>query len=562
MDGLEAFPRGSSGPGGIGGKGTRSSASSKGKRAASSTGTGTTASAAAAAVGAQDDAALLFGRGKRQKVGSSSHASRAGHSSGSAAFKMLEELGADLVTKGGASRPARVVPVTFKRLTRGSELLGVVQRVGPSDVVICLPGGLTGTVVASEISDSLYQAGLASSKGPRQSFTLDSVISAGQVVPCSVLGTTSGSGGKRITLTLRESVVNTGLTVEQLRAGAVVSGRITSVEDHGYLVNLGVPGVTAFLHRRDAGREELSNGQYVLATVKKGAAPGSALALVSSREVLLGICASAKGAFDVSSLKPGMKVEAKVEKVLCNGVLVSFLGFFMGVIDQDHMPCIGGEEEWKAEIGSVGTGLSARILAVNPITKTVHLTLRPHLIQLTAPDLPDEGKTIEGATVVRVDPKVGLLLKLPPSDEAPSDGGARTRSQGAYVHISRISDEHTDKVDKAFVVGHKVSCRIIGSSLVEGWSQAGIRPSLLNAQALKYSDVSPGQLINGVVMRSEGFGLLVSLSGGGGPSVRAVVNNMHLAEVSPPTAAAATRIKSGQRFKVSGAPESLPNIVA
>lgn len=80
-----------------------------------------------------------------------------------------------------------------------------------------------------------------------------------------------------------------------------------------------------------------------------------------------------------------------------------------------------------------------------------------------------------------------------------------------------------------------------GSSLVEGWSAASLRPSILKAAVLRYQDLNPSALVEGEVAAVESFGLLVKL----GEGVRALVPKNHLGDVT---------VKNPKtRFKVSPA---------
>lgn len=67
-----------------------------------------------------------------------------------------------------------------------------------------------------------------------------------------------------------------------------------------------------------------------------------------------------------------------------------------------------------------------------------------------------------------------------------------------------------------------------GSSLVEGWSAASLRPSVLSAAVLRYQDLKPGSNVEGEVAAVESFGLLVKL----GEGVRALVPKNHLGDVT------------------------------
>lgn len=74
----------------------------------------------------------------------------------------------------------------------------------------------------------------------------------------------------------------------------------------------------------------------------------------------------------------------------------------------------------------------------------------------------------------------------------------------------------------------QVRCRVTGSSLVEGWSAASLRPSILQAAVLRYQDLKPSALVEGEVAAVESFGLLVKL----GEGVRALVPKNHLGDVT------------------------------
>lgn len=66
-----------------------------------------------------------------------------------------------------------------------------------------------------------------------------------------------------------------------------------------------------------------------------------------------------------------------------------------------------------------------------------------------------------------------------------------------------------------------------GSSLVEGWAAASLRPSVLSAAVLRYQDLAVGDSVEGEVAAVEAFGLLVKL----GEGVRALVPKNHLGDV-------------------------------
>lgn len=84
-----------------------------------------------------------------------------------------------------------------------------------------------------------------------------------QVVRCAIISLAKEAGGRHIELSLRASVLNKGLSLSQLTKGSGVYGSVTSAEDHGYVVSLGLDGVTAFLPKKDAPEAGLVPGQPV-----------------------------------------------------------------------------------------------------------------------------------------------------------------------------------------------------------------------------------------------------------------------------------------------------------
>ena len=96
---------------------------------------------------------------------------------------------------------------------------------------------------------------------------------------------------------------------------------------------------------------------------------------------------------------------------------VSFLGYFAGCVDHNHMPVVSGDgkEEakgWRPLFRPGPEPVRARVLLVDYVNKAIRLTLRPHLLEMRPPSgLPPTGALVEGE-VVRVDPALGLLLRV------------------------------------------------------------------------------------------------------------------------------------------------------
>lgn len=93
------------------------------------------------------------------------------------------------------------------------------------------------------------------------------------------------------------------------------------------------------------------------------------------------------------------------------------MGYFAGCVDHNHMPVVSGDgkEEpkgWRPLFRPGPEPVRARVLLVDYVNKAIRLTLRPHLLEMRPPSgLPPTGALVEGE-VVRVDPALGLLLRV------------------------------------------------------------------------------------------------------------------------------------------------------
>lgn len=156
----------------------------------------------------------------------------------------------------------------------------------------------------------------------------------------------------------------------------VLQGVIESKEAKGYLVNFGMKDHTKGFVSFSDKSSTLQVGQLALIIVK-GVTKGSK---VIKCEVLnkdnAGGFATNKNELTQHNVKPGFLVNSRVSSLFENGIEVSFLGGFNGTIFVDHLA--------KQDINKykIGEKVTARIIAVDPITKNISLSMLDHLINL------------------------------------------------------------------------------------------------------------------------------------------------------------------------------------
>ncbi len=82
---------------------------------------------------------------------------------------------------------------------------------------------------------------------------------------------------------------------------------------------------------------------------------------------------------------PGLLVKAVVEEIITSSglLLVRCVDAFSGFIDTGNLSL--------ETLPDIGTVLKARVIFIDPIDKTIRLSLQPHILSLRSPTLPPLG---------------------------------------------------------------------------------------------------------------------------------------------------------------------------
>ena len=375
----------------------------------------------------------------------------------------------------------------------GAQALGYVLQITSHHVVVSLPGGLTGTVPAHEISDHTYRLHSAlgsKGRGEKAEKVVEpsKLLAQNQQVHCVVLENTSpvrdGSKAKRnIVLSLRASLVNKGLAFKHLSEGFPLYGCITSREDHGYIISSGYSAINIFLPSKSVPQasNDLVVGspvQCVVASVNEG----SRTAVVKIAPKAVANARVTNAALPFLAVTSGALLDVIIEKVVQNGLVVRYLSSFRGAIDSSSLPrAVQPDGEWQSSF-SEGSVLQARVVFVDHGARSVRLSLRPHVLQgRVPPQLPPLGSTLRALRVISVRKKVGVLLAQDADEE---DSGCRV-----FIHKSDLEDPQeggsctADRVAKAYRAGREVAeVRVRGYHLVEGWVLASNLPKFLDSE--------------------------------------------------------------------------------
>lgn len=284
----------------------------------------------------------------------------------------------------------------------------------------------------------------------------------------------------------------------------VISACVKSVEDHGYIMDYGIAGRTGFLLRKNAeafvascnGDRPLCVGQVVLCSALPGA-HGRTGPVSVNPELVFGTLMASETVISLSSLLPGLLVNATVKNVGAHGISVGFLGSFVGHVSWRHL----AKKEHKSEQYSVGKKVKARLLWVNTAEKKIGLTLQSEIVTGNGFSFEELaiGNIYHDARVIVLDQPNALLLSL--------ENGAF-----GYAPIKLVYENKEEKFTKRFSEGSRHQCRIVNFNLLDGVAIVSLQQSVLDQPFMKYSDVPVGEVVDGEIERILDRGLLVTIS--------------------------------------------------
>jgi rRNA biogenesis protein RRP5 len=282
-------------------------------------------------------------------------------------------------------------------------ILGCISKINATDLAIALPNNLTGFVPLTSISETFtkkieslidesedeaseeeQEEKGSQSKDEKDAFDLNAMFRVGQYLRTYVVhsiedvATKAGSSGdqnktkRRIELSLDPSLANSGLTPSDLVVGCTVQASISSVEDHGLVMELGISeGIKGFLAKKELGHDftmaKATQGQVLLCTVTGIGSNGKIIKLSADLEQKpskKGKIAGGKGTWWVSqaptinAFLPGTGVEVLVTEVGKKGGLV---GKIMGMLDAtiDYFHIAGWKPEELSERFKIGEKVSS-----------------------------------------------------------------------------------------------------------------------------------------------------------------------------------------------------------
>ncbi|KAM4032061.1 protein RRP5 homolog [Anomaloglossus baeobatrachus] len=412
----------------------------------------------------------------------------------------------------------------FKSLHDGMLFLGCVKEAKDFELSINLPYGLIGYVQAINICEAytrLLNEQVQTDELLEALSPLSTLYSPGMLIRCAVssLETTSG-GCPSIKLSLNPKLVNADLTPSSLHMGMFLCGCVSSVEDHGYLIDLGIGGTKAFLPRQKAQvyLEQMSTatslrvGQYLNCVIDQIKNSGRIVRLSITQSDVTTAIATEEQNWTLNNLLPGLVVKAQVEKVFPDRVLLSFLSSYTGVVDFLHL------ESKKANTYKKDQTVKACILWIDHSTKAIRLTLQKCFLQPggSVKQLSSDwsGTLHEHCTVTALHKHAGAVFNL-------------DKDLFGFAFKKQLALSKLITVEK-FKEGSVHKGRVTEFSPMDQTLLLSFKKGVLEGVYLRLEDVQVGQVLEGTVNSITPIGMVVDVT----KRLNGLVPTLHLADVT------------------------------
>ncbi|KAI0402938.1 hypothetical protein F4802DRAFT_332506 [Xylaria palmicola] len=453
------------------------------------------------------------------------------------------------------TRPAedavRIESLNYQRLVKGSLVLGQITEIRPLQLILALPNSLSGHVPITAISDVLSKMvaaeAEASDEEDNETDTVDlkDIFEVGQYLRVCVMSTTEEGTGtltkpkKNIELSLRPEQTNTGLSSDEVVENTVVMASVSSAEDHGFVMDLGLSGppTRGFLPRKevpsDLAETRLQPGAVIMCLVTGKGANNKIIQLSALQNKLGNVQNFASEATTIQTFLPGSAVELMISDISTRGLVGKVMGSLDVTADLIHSGAGPKALDLEGKY-AIGKKVKARVICDFPTAKEPKLgvSLLDHVITLTpqqtaSAKLPlSELRTssmVEKCKIFKAESDMGVFVDI------------GVNHVPGFVHISRLKDGKLDMLSESsgpFKIGTVHRGRVITYNAIDGLYNLSFESSVLEQPFLRIEDVAVGTVVNGVIekliINQDGVsGLLVKLAEG----IHGFVTEMHLADV-------------------------------
>ncbi|XP_076757290.1 ribosomal RNA Processing 5 [Xylocopa sonorina] len=365
--------------------------------------------------------------------------------------------------------------LSYSTISEGLVVLGCIFQVTEYDLMISLPGGTIGRAQITDISGSytnLLQSLIELENQTNDFKPLPELYSCGDYVVCYIKAVQPQEKWQ-IAISLEPRLINQNLDVTYVNTGSKIVCSISSIEDHGYMVDVGVANVRAFIPTEECDNDKrLFPGKQLFCHIKevKASESASTVTLSLKQKLVKGVNKIEINSLD--SLTPGTKFNLSVRKVLSNGLYISFGQDYVGYINQLYL-----DEPLSKYVK--GLEITGTLLYVLPLVKFAYFS---STLDKPKGNTIEPGQVVENAVVLFKESN-GVVLQLNKNDVR------------GFVPLKRLNTD-INKIVEKFVPGTTHRCRVLSYSWLDRTYVCTMEHSLLEQKYFSLTDFKPGDVMN------------------------------------------------------------------
>lgn len=304
--------------------------------------------------------------------------------------------------------------LNLKTISEGMLVMGCISKIDATQVQVSLPGRLTGRVLVTAMAPSYvnivnkYVQDVSNVEGYK---SLEELFTIGQVVCVKVLQIEAGPNVPRpkIELSMNPAELQVDFQHNKIKPNTILVAAVEGIEDHGFVLDTGIPNLRAFMPTASAKRNDLGVGEVVFCKVNTSKpATAASTVICSALDVLDRKLSFSKDSPNLTHVLPTTIVKFKVTKQLKDGI--------QGLVLNDTFTAYVNEHQLETPLSSpedyeIDSEVEARVLYVMPLTKLVYLSLNLCEVIVCPDDELKVGTIIEQARVLRIGTG-GLVVRL------------------------------------------------------------------------------------------------------------------------------------------------------
>ncbi|EAN33480.1 S1 RNA binding domain protein [Theileria parva strain Muguga] len=424
---------------------------------------------------------------------------------------------------------------TLDSFTPGTLVLGSVALVCPYGLRIHLLNNIVGFAKYTDLFDSADSSSNNSNLGHDRDNKLNSPFKVGSTVICYVLKVNYSY----LSLSLKPSLINRDLRVDNMYPGLVLPATVVSQEDHGLSIKFNtLSTLNGFVKYDEQGRESVKNilktNYPINSTVYV-----SVVTVNSEREFVK--CqwpwhyktpANTDTSLVFDMLKPGLLLTAEVlnvhslpleasNKSIFAGYTVKCLGSIKAPISSLHSithDILSNEVEMEDLYSLVGEMVECRIIYVDFESKKLYLSMQSQILRWRGPlgqaFKPIPNKIIK-CKIIQCFSSGFLLESIPPAGD--DINNADKRVLHCYCAIGDVLDdksltEETIFSSNKYSVGSEHECRVIEFDHFTRLTRVSLKSSLISEDYVTPFELSASDIVTGKIINLVNTGAIVQIS--------------------------------------------------